>query len=169
MIKKLKLILLVIFFNSISSLSNANNIAYVNLDSILQNSNLGKKTLIRIDQKKNIEQKKINEREDNIKLLEVEIKNKQNIISQDEFNKELSKLKKRINDFQLYKKQVYNNFEKLKNDEITIFFDQINPYVQDYLSKNSIDILFNNKNIVIGKDSLDITDKLINIINKSIK
>lgn len=169
MTKKLKLILLVIFFNSISSLSNANNIAYVNLDNILQNSNLGKKTLIRIDQKKNIEQKKINEREDNIKLLEVEIKNKQNIISQDEFNKELSKLKKRINDFQLYKKQVYNNFEKLKNDEITIFFDQINPYVQDYLSKNSIDILFNNKNIVIGKDSLDITDKLINIINKSIK
>tara|TARA_B100000989_G_scaffold57412_1_gene38932 strand:+ start:1530 stop:2039 length:510 start_codon:yes stop_codon:yes gene_type:complete len=168
-IKKFKLILLVIFFNSISSLSNANNIAYVNLDNILQNSNLGKKTLIRIDQKKNIEQKKINEREDNIKLLELEIKNKQNIISQDEFNKELSKLKKRINDFQLYKKQVYNNFEKLKNDEITIFFDQINPYVQDYLSKNSIDILFNNKNIVIGKDSLDITDKLINIINKSIK
>lgn len=169
MIKKFKLILLVIFFNSINSLSNANNIAYVNLDNILQNSNLGKKTLIRIDQKKNIEQKKINEREDNIKLLELEIKNKQNIISQDEFNKELSKLKKRINDFQLYKKQVYNNFEKLKNDEITIFFDQINPYVQDYLSKNSIDILFNNKNIVIGKDSLDITDKLINIINKSIK
>ena len=169
MIKKFKLILLVIFFNSISSLSNANNIAYVNLDNILQNSNLGKKTLIRIDQKKNIEQKKINEREDNIKLLELEIKNKQKIISQDEFNKELSKLKKRINDFQLYKKQVYNNFEKLKNDEITIFFDQINPYVQDYLSKNSIDILFNNKNIVIGKDSLDITDKLINIINKSIK
>jgi len=168
-IKKFKLILLVIFFNSISSLSNANNIAYVNLDNILQNSNLGKKTLIRIDQKKNIEQKKINEREDNIKLLELEIKNKQKIISQDEFNKELSKLKKRINDFQLYKKQVYNNFEKLKNDEITIFFDQINPYVQDYLSKNSIDILFNNKNIVIGKDSLDITDKLINIINKSIK
>ena len=169
MIKKFKLILLVIFFNSINSLSNANNIAYVNLDNILQNSNLGKKTLIRIDQKKNIEQKKINEREDNIKLLELEIKNKQNIISQDEFNKELSKLKKRINDFQLYKKQVYNNFEKLKNDEITIFFDQINPYVKDYLSKNSIDILFNNKNIVIGKDSLDITDKLINIINKSIK
>ena len=169
MIKKFKLILLVIFFNSISSLSNANNIAYVNLDNILQNSNLGKKTLIRIDQKKNIEQKKINEREDNIKLLELEIKNKQKIISQDEFNKELSKLKKRINDFQLYKKQVYNNFEKLKNDEITIFFDQINPYVKDYLSKNSIDILFNNKNIVIGKDSLDITDKLINIINKSIK
>ena len=59
MIKKFKLLLLVIFFNSISSLSNANNIAYVNLDSILQNSNLGKKTLIKIDQKKSIEQKKI--------------------------------------------------------------------------------------------------------------
>ena len=119
--------------------------------------------------KKILKKKKINERENNIKSLEEEIKNKQNIISKDEFNKELSKLRKSINELQSYKKQVYNNFEKSKNDEIILFFDQINPYVQDYLKENSIDILFNNKNIVIGKDSLDITDKLINIINDSIK
>ena len=169
MIKKLRLLLLIVFFVSINSTSNANNIAYVNLDRILQNSNLGKKILTRIDQQKNIEKKKINERENNIKSLEEEIKNKQNIISKDEFNKELSKLRKSINELQSYKKQVYNNFEKSKNDEIILFFDQINPYVQDYLKENSIDILFNNKNIVIGKDSLDITDKLINIINDSIK
>ena len=169
MIKKLRLLFLIIFFISINSASNANNIAYVNLDRILQNSNLGKKILTRIDQQKNIEKKKITERENNIKSLEEKIKNKQNIISKDEFNKELSKLRKSINELQSYKKQVYNNFEKSKNDEIILFFDQINPYVQDYLKENSIDILFNNKNIVIGKDSLDITDKLINIINDSIK
>ncbi len=169
MIKKLRLLFLIVFFISINSASNASNIAYVNLDRILQNSNLGKKILTRIDQQKNIEKKKINERENNIKSLEEEIKNKQNIISKDEFNKELSKLRKSINELQSYKKQVYNNFEKSKNDEIILFFDQINPYVQDYLKENSIDILFNNKNIVIGKDSLDITDKLINIINDSIK
>tara|TARA_A100001015_G_scaffold274034_1_gene330041 strand:- start:717 stop:1226 length:510 start_codon:yes stop_codon:yes gene_type:complete len=168
-IKKLRLLFLIVFFISINSASNASNIAYVNLDRILQNSNLGKKILTRIDQQKNIEKKKINERENNIKSLEEEIKNKQNIISKDEFNKELSKLRKSINELQSYKKQVYNNFEKSKNDEIILFFDQINPYVQDYLKENSIDILFNNKNIVIGKDSLDITDKLINIINDSIK
>ena len=169
MIKKLRLLLLIVFFISVNSTSSANNIAYVNLDRILQNSNLGKKILTRIDQKKNIETKKINERENNIKSLEEEIKNKQNIISKDEFNKELSRLRQSINELQSYKKQVYNNFEKSKNDEIILFFDQINPYVQDYLKENSIDILFNNKNIVIGKDSLDITEKLINIINDSIK
>ena len=169
MIKKFRLLFLIVFFISINSASNANNIAYVNLDKILQNSNLGKKILIRIDKKKEVEQKKINEKENNIKSLEEEIKNKQNIISKDEFNKELSKLRLSINNLQSYKKQVYNNFEKSKNDEITVFFDQINPLIQDYLKTNSIDILFNNKNIVIGKDNLDITDKLINVINESIK
>ena len=63
MIKKLRLLLLIVFFVSINSTSNANNIAYVNLDRILQNSNLGKKILTRIDQQKKIEKKKINEKE----------------------------------------------------------------------------------------------------------
>ena len=160
------MLLIFIFFNSTSY---ANNVAFVNLDNVLQNSNLGKIILDKIEEKKKIEQKKIDEGENNIKKIEEELKNKQNIISKEEFNKELSKLKKKINDFNLYKKKLFNEFEKSKNDEIVNFFNQINPYIQDYLSENSIDILFNNKNIIIGKDSLDITDKIINIINKSIK
>ena len=169
MIKNIRILLLIVLFVAINTDAPASSIAFVNLDNILQKSNLGIKTLNKLKERKKLEEKEVNDREKNIKILEEEIRNKQNIISQDEFNKELSKLKKSINEFQSYKKQVYNNFEKSKNDEIIIFFNKINPYIQDYLSKNSIDILFNNKNIVIGKDSLDITDKLINIINKSIK
>ena len=169
MTKLLKFFFCVLLLVSINSFSYANNVAFVNLDTVLQNSNLGKMILKRIDEKKNAEQKKINNEENNIKTLEEKIKNKQNIISKEEFNKELSKLKKNIADFNLYKKKVYNDFEKLKNEEIINFFNQINPYIKDYLSKNSIDILFNNKNIIIGKDSLDITDSIINIINDKIE
>ena len=48
------------------------------------------------------------------------------------------------------------------------FFNKINPYIQKYLSDNSIDILFNDKNVVIGKDNLDITSKIITIIDNEI-
>ena len=49
------------------------------------------------------------------------------------------------------------------------FFNKIDPLLRAYMKENSIDILLNNKNIIIGKDSLDITDQMINIINNSLK
>ena len=62
-----------------------------------------------------------------------------------------------------------NEYQKTKNDEILNFFNKIDPLIQAYLNENSIDILFNNKNVIIGKDSLDITNKIINIINNKIE
>ena len=60
------------------------------------------------------------------------------------------------------------NFNYYKSKEIMEFFNKINPYIQKYLSDNSIDILFNDKNVVIGKDNLDITSKIITIIDNEI-
>ena len=51
---------------------------------------------------------------------------------------------------------------------ISEFFAEVNPLIQEYLDKNSIDILLNNKYVVIGKNDLDITEKIIKIINKKI-
>ena len=145
------------------------NLAFVNLDNILQKSNLGIKILSKLQERKKLEENEVNDRENNIKTLEEEIRKKQNIISKDEFQAEVTKLQKNIENLNLYKKKVSNEYKKYKNDEIINFFDQINPIIQQYLSENSIDILFNNKNIIIGKDTLDITDKIIKIINKNIK
>ncbi len=167
--KKILASLLIFFFLIVNTNVSATNLAFINLDNVLKNSDLGIKTLNKIEKKKNLEQKEINNKENDLKNLEEEIRNKQNIISKDEFKVEVTKLQKNIEDFNLYKKKVSKDYEKYKNDEIINFFDKINPLIQNYLSENSIDILFNNKNIIIGKDALDITDKIINIINKNIK
>jgi hypothetical protein len=45
----------------------------------------------------------------------------------------------------------------------------INPIIQKYMNDQSIDILLDKKNIFIAKDSYDITQKIINLINKGIK
>ena len=82
---------------------------------------------------------------------------------------EISKLQKNIKEFNLFKNETQNDFKKSKNDEIMNFFNKIDPIIQTYLDKNSIDILFNNKNIIIGKDSLDITNNIIKIVNMNLK
>ena len=162
-------LLILIFLLLSTSNSFANKIAYIDLDVVLKNSNLGKKIQTQLDSKKSEQLDKIKSEEIEIKQLEDEIRNKQNIISQEELKIEVAKLKKRVKEFNLYKNQIKKEFNKNKNEQIMNFFNKIDPLLRAYMKENSIDILFNNKNIIIGKDSLDITDKMINIINNSLK
>ena len=152
-----------------TSNSFANKIAYIDLDVVLKNSNLGKKIQTQLDSKKSEQLNKIKSEEIEIKQLENEIRNKQNIISQEELKIEVAKLKKKVKEFNLYKNQIKKEFNKNKNEQIMNFFNKIDPLLRAYMKENSIDILLNNKNIIIGKDSLDITEKMINIINNSLK
>ena len=168
--KKINNYLLILIFLLLStSNSCANKIAYIDLDVVLKNSKLGKKIQIQLDSKKSEQLDKIKSEEIEIKQLEDEIRNKQNIISQEELKIEVAKLKKRVKEFNLYKNQIKKEFNKNKNEQIMNFFNKIDPLLRAYMKENSIDILLNNKNIIIGKDSLDITDKMINIINNSLK
>ena len=160
---------ILIFLLLSTSNSFANKIAYIDLDVVLKNSNVGKKIQIQLDSKKSEQLNKIKSEEIEIKQLEDEIRNKQNIISQEELKVEVAELKKRVKEFNLYKNQIKKEFNKNKNEQIMNFFNKIDPLLRAYMKENSIDILLNNKNVIIGKDSLDITDKMINIINNNLK
>ena len=114
-----------------------------------------------------------NENIDELKKNEIELKNDQdqlnkikNIISEDEYKNKLNLLEQKINNFRNKKNQMVEEIEQKRNLELENFFSKINPIIQDYMNKNSIDILFDQKNVFIGKSSSDITDLLIKEINK---
>ena len=163
-LKKLIHIIFFIFIFNQNSFAQ-NSIAYIDLDLLLKRSELGSKIFNDLDTKKNDEMKKIDNKENEIKKLENEIKNKQNVLTKIEFKKEVDILKKEINEFKIFKNQIQKDFEKIKKEKISEFFKKVNPLIQDYLDKNSIDILLNNKYVVMGKNNLDITEKIIVIIN----
>ena len=163
-LKKLIHIIFFIFIFNQNSFAQ-NSIAYIDLDLLLKRSELGSKIFNDLDTKKNDEMQKIDNKENEIKKLENEIKNKQNLLTKTEFKKEVDILKKEINEFKIFKSQIQKDFEKIKKEKISEFFKKVNPLIQDYLDKNSIDILLNNKYVVMGKNNLDITEKIIVIIN----
>ena len=45
----------------------------------------------------------------------------------------------------------------------------INPILEEYSSKNSISILLQKRDIVIGNTNLDITLKILDLVNQKIK
>ena len=49
------------------------------------------------------------------------------------------------------------------------FIKLINPLINKFMNNNSIDILIEKKNIFIAKSNYDITENILEIINKEIK
>ena len=163
-LNKVILILLFFFISTQKSFSEQ-TIRYANVDLIVQETKIGNLMLNKIKKidQDNIE--KLNSFEKEISLAENEIKMKKNIISEDEFNKEVNKLKSKISVFNEEKNLMVKKLNEIKKEQLKIFFDKINPIVQDYMNKNSIDMLLNSKNLFIGNKNLDLTKKLIEEIN----
>ena len=61
-----------------------------------------------------------------------------------------------------------NEFNVFKDKELDSVFKKINPIIQNYMDKNSIEILLDRKKVFIGSINSDLTKILINEINKNI-
>ena len=164
-----KLNLLVVFFFLFFTPLNANEkLKFANMDLIIQKTNVGKAMLNKISNvdKENID--KLKSFEDELKTIENEIKLKKNIISENELDAEINELKLKINNYKQKKNSMVKNLEKIKNHELKIFFDKINPIIQSYMNDNSIEIILNGKNVIMGNKNSDLTNQLILEINNKI-
>ena len=166
--KKIIIFFFLIFFifNFQQSFANEKNIAYVNLDYLIKNSNVGKNVLEKI---KNLDQdniKKLELKNNELKKIELELQSKQNIISEQAFNEEVKKLQDKINLFNEEKKQMVKKFTDFKNNELQNVFKSITPIIKNYMEQNSINIILNSKDVVMADTNLDITKIILNEINK---
>ena len=165
--KKIYLVLTVFylfFFNSIG-FSN-NNISYIDLNFLLDETNLGNKIFeeINIKNKENI--KYLTDKENIIKNKEIKIKQTQNVISDEKFKEQLSKLNIEISEFIEEKRLLSDQFEIFRQKKLNEFFSKIKPLIEDYMNNKSITILLDKKNIFMGKLDNEITADIVKLINK---
>ena len=165
--KKYLLIIFILNFLNNNIAIAENNTVFVDIDFLIQNSTIGKNILEKLEKKDKENIQFLKDREQNIRKAENELKKKQNIISKEEFDKEINLLKKQVADLKLEKNNMVKDFTDFKNKELSSVVKNINEVIQNYMKKNSIDIVFDKKNIYIGKNSSDITaDILKNIEGK---
>ncbi len=166
-LNKIIFILFLCFSFTNHALANQNYM-FVNVDQLINETNIGKLSLGKINEldKNNFE--KLNKYQEELIKIENEIKAKKNIISEQQYNKEINQLKLKIKNYNDEKNLMVQNLNDIKKKELKIFFDIINPIIQDYMKQNSIEIIFDKKNIFIGNKKLDLTKILINEINSKI-
>ena len=101
--------------------------------------------------------------------LEITIKNKKNVISEDAFNKEVISFKKKVQEFKVEKNKIVKNFNNFKRKELENIFKKISPIINDYMEENSISVLLDSKNIFMGSKKSNLTKDILDRINKELK
>ena len=165
-LKKYILILLFFFF-SITSLNASEKIAFIDVDYLLNNSDLGQIIFKELESvnKENI--KKLSQKEKIIKQKKDAINKTKNISSKEKLEKDILNFNKDVEKFRLEKDTILKDFKLLKERKLDNFLKQINPLIQEYMRKNSIDIVLEKKQIFIGSSSVEITKDIIKLINES--
>ena len=159
---------LIFFFNFNTSYSSE-KIAFIDLDFVLKNSNIGKSILEDIEKLNNKNINELKKKESELKKNEEEILPKKNILSEEEYKKEVDLLKDKIKKYKLLKDDMVSDFQNKKQISLKNFFNQITPIIQNYMDENSINILLDRKNVFIGKTDSDITNSIIDKINNELK
>ena len=62
-----------------------------------------------------------------------------------------------------------NKFRDQKLKETNLLVSSLNNILANYAEKNSISLIIQKKNIVIGKSELDITKEVLDIFNSEVK
>ena len=165
--KKIVCIIIILISSTITYAENG--VYFVDVDSLLNNSEYGKKIVNKL---KNINLKNISDLEKDekeLKKIEDEINKIKNIITEEELNKKISDLKDKIIIYRKKKDTKFKEYNDYKNKELNEFFVKITPFIEKFMEINSIQIILEKKNIFIANSKYDKTDSLIQYLNKNIK
>tara|TARA_A100001035_G_scaffold243276_1_gene210223 strand:- start:468 stop:989 length:522 start_codon:yes stop_codon:yes gene_type:complete len=166
-----KKLLLIITFSLIilSSSAEEQKIVYLNVEKIMQQSIAGKsiKDQLKKLHTKNLEKFKKND--EILKNKEKKIISQKNILSQEDFQKELKSLRTEIINFQKEQVKARDNINKLRIGATNKLISKLSPILEEYAKQNSISLILQKKNIVMGKKEIEITNEILEITNKEIK
>ena len=167
--RKILGISLIIFFCSIQVSLAEKKIAFIDVDMIMNKSELGKKSYKKIDDDFNKENEKLLIIEKNLASKEQEILKQKNVLSEEELNKKIIDLRKEINDFQSKKRLLNEKFNKMRLNKTNQMVQSLNLILSKYADENDISLVIQKKFIVIARSGLDITSEILKIFNKENK
>ena len=96
------------------------------------------------------------------------IVSQKNVLSTEEYENKLKEIQSeviKINKLMSQEDENYLNFKKKIEKE---YFKNLNPIIEQYSIENSIGIILNKKDLLMAKNTLDITKEIFNLFNKEI-
>ena len=164
-----KFLIIILFFFSSNHLLANEKIMFVDVNYIFSNSVAGKditnKVKIDFDKsQKNLEILKNKLINDEKKLI-----NQKNILSKEEFEKNLFDLKNEMDEFNNQRIKLNSEIDVYRNKLQSSFSLELNNVIKKYANENNIDLIIDKKTILVGKNVLDATKDVLELFDQNIK
>ncbi len=142
---------------------------FLDFKKVLNQSNAGKKAQDFLKNKFETEVKKFKKIETEIKKEEKELIAKKKLVTQEEYKKQVDNLRKKVSELQKNRQKSLNDIAKLRAKARKQLLEKLNPIIKKYMADNNIKVVLDREAVLLGDATLDITAKIIEILNKELK
>ena len=165
----MKKINLIFFFIILTNFAySEDKVVYLDVNLLLSESEVGKYV--------NSNLKKISDDNNEVyKNFEAELKSdeeklltQQNILKKEDYEKKISELRNKFKSYQDRKNKKNKELNLLRNNAGNKILKNINEIMTEYSKKNSISLVITKQSIIIGKTELDVTNDILELLNKKI-
>jgi outer membrane protein len=163
-----KYLIIIFFIFNIFTFNAYSKIAYIDIKIILNKSNVGKSLNSHLKSLNSEYSKKYTKIEKELLEKEKTLLAQKNIIEKNEFNKKIKNLSDEIDKYKNDKKLSTDKLNKIKIENTKEILRILNPIITKYVENNDISLVLKKTNIIVGKKDLDITEKIIKLLNGEI-
>lgn len=161
----LSLITFFIFNNNAYSES----VYFIDYSKILNQSKAGSEAQTTLKKKYETENDRFLSIQKNLKKEEDDLISQKKVLSGEEYQRKVEELRKKVSNLQTEKQNSLNSIAKSRNEARQELVKILNPIIKTYMEQNNIRIVLDKQSIVLGDTGLEITDKIIEILNKEVK
>ena len=148
---------------------SSEKIVYLDMEKIMQQSVAGKSIIAQLKKKRELSISNFKKKEKVIRDNEKKLIAQKNVLSKEEFESKIIELRKDISNYQKERNKTSNDIVKSRVKASTKLINKLTPILEDYSKKNSIRIIVQKKNIVMGKKEDDITKDILELVNQKVK
>jgi outer membrane protein len=165
----LKIIFFVLLILNFYNLSFAEETYFIDMSKLLNQSKAGKEAQDFLKKKIVTGDKKLKEEGELLKKEEIDLIAKKKTLSEDEYKKILNQLREKNVKFQRKRANFTTEIARQRADARSRLLKALDPILTNYMSENNIQIIIYRKYIVLAQSKLDLTEKILEILNKELK
>ena len=91
------------------------------------------------------------------------------MISAEEYKKKVSNLRSKVSSLQKERNKLLESVAKQRAKARSEILKNLNPIIKEYMKEKKIRMVLDKKSLLLADENLDITNDIINLLNKKLK
>ena len=142
---------------------------FVDFKYILNESKAGKEAQEFLKKKLSSGIQNLKKKEKAIQEEEKKIIQQKKIISAEEYKKKVKELREKVSSLQKERNSLLDTVAKQRAKAKKELLKNLNPIMSDYMKENKIRMIVDKKSILLADENLNLTEKIIKILNSKLK